>query len=114
MSFTGADGACTEPEKAAEGGGCSADGSLQDQLTVSVTAGPGVSTPTTPAPITTFVRTPLPGSGTAQIAGGGSVSHTLRFALPNDSSTTAESNSNNNAQGDSVTLNSTFDLVQAT
>jgi spore coat-associated protein N len=117
MTYTGSDGTCTEPERTAEGstnGSCNAAGDLQNQMTVSVVSSPVSNTATTPVTLATFAGTPLPGSGSQQITGGQTVSYTLRFALPNDTSTTAETNPNNKVQGDGITLNSTFNLVQST
>ncbi|WP_181784055.1 TasA family protein [Pseudonocardia pini] len=114
LTLSGKDVTCTEPERTAEGGACKAGGDLQDQLTVSVLASP-VSTVATPAvALTDFVKGPLPGSGTATLAGGASGTYTLRFELPNVATPTDESNPNNKVQGDSVTLGSRFTLVQTT
>lgn len=106
LTVVGADVTCTEPEYVAEGvgaGACAAAGNLQEQMTVTVVAGPGAST--TPVPMSQFITTGLPLPGT--LAPGASSPYTLRFTLPDLSGTT-----NNKAQGDSLSLTSTFDLVQ--
>jgi spore coat-associated protein N len=114
MTFSGGDGSCTEPERTAEGTAtCNANGNLQDQMQVSVVSSPVSSTATTPVTLVSFAGTPLPGSGSLKIDGGQTVTYTLRFTLPNDTLTTAESNPNNKVQGDTITLNSTFNLVQS-
>lgn len=114
MTFSGGDGSCTEPERTAEGTTtCNANGNLQDQMQVSVVSSPVSSTATPPVSLASFAGTPLPGSGSLKIDGGQTVTYTLRFTLPNDTSTTAETNSNNKVQGDTITLNSTFNLVQS-
>ncbi|SDE82724.1 TasA family protein [Pseudonocardia oroxyli] len=113
LTLTGADGTCTEPERTAEGGACKPAGDLQDQMTVVVVSSPASNVATAPVAMTEFVKTPLPGNGSA-LAAGATGTYVLRFALPNDTSTTAETNPNNKVQGDTVTLGSTFTLVQAT
>jgi spore coat-associated protein N len=114
LALTGADGTCTEPEQTAEGSTtCKPTGNLQDQMTVVVVSSPASNVATSPVLMTDFVKTPLPGNNTA-LAGGATGTYVLRFALPNDTSTTAETNVNNKVQGDSVTLSSTFNLVQVT
>jgi predicted ribosomally synthesized peptide with SipW-like signal peptide len=114
MTLTGGDGTCTEPERTAEGTtACNPNGNLQDQMQVTVVSSPVSSTPTAPASLASFAGAPLPGSGSLKIDGGQTVTYTLRFTLPNDNSTTAESNPNNKVQGDTVSLNSTFNLVQS-
>jgi spore coat-associated protein N len=104
--FTGSDGGiCTEPEYVAEGvaaGGCAVNGNLQEQMTVAVTAGPGG--PVAAAPISTLLTNGLPSAGT--LAPGASVDYTLQFVLP-------DRTDNNKVQGDSISITSTFNLVQA-
>jgi spore coat-associated protein N len=102
LLMTGADVTCTEPEREAEGGSCAAVGDLQEQMTVAVVAGPGG--PVAAAPVGLFVSTGLPSPGT--LAAGATETYTLRFALP-------DLTTNNRVQGDSVTITSTFNLVQA-
>jgi spore coat-associated protein N len=108
LKVTGADGTCTEPEAEAEGkaaGMCNAAGDLQNQMTVSVISGPGVTTPTTPVTVTQFASTGLPSAGT--LAANGTAAYELQFMLPNLSGT-----ENNKVQGDSLTLSSDFTLTQ--
>jgi spore coat-associated protein N len=108
LKVVGADVTCTEPEAEAEGktaGACNAAGDLQNQMTVSVISGPGVTTPTTPVAVTQFATTGLPPAGT--VAAGASVSYELQFVLPNLSGV-----ENNKVQGDSLTLSSFFTLTQ--
>jgi spore coat-associated protein N len=113
-TFSGGDGSCTEPERTAENAtSCNPSGNLQDQMQVVVVSSPVSNTPTSAMSLAGFAGAPLPGSGSLKINGGQTVTYTLRFTLPNDTSTTAETNSNNKVQGDSVTLNSTFNLVQS-
>jgi spore coat-associated protein N len=107
MLMTGADVTCTEPEYAAEGvgaGACAALGNLQEQMTVAVVAGPNGAVAA--APLSQFVTSGLPLPGT--LAPGASTTYTLRFAFPDLAGTT-----NNRAQGDSINITSTFNLVQA-
>lgn len=109
LTVSGADVTCTEPESEAEGrpvGSCSATGDLQNQMTVSVIRGPGVTTPTAPVALRDFAAAGLPAAGT--IAAGGTVEYELQFVLPNLSGVT-----NNAVQGDSVTLSSNFVLTQS-
>ncbi|GAA1868559.1 hypothetical protein GCM10009836_56320 [Pseudonocardia ailaonensis] len=111
LTLAGADGTCTEPERTAEGGACKAGGDLQDQMTVVVVSSPASTVATTPVIMTDFVKSPLPGNN-INLAANTTGTYVLRFALPNDATTTAETNSNNKVQGDTVTLSSTFNLVQ--
>lgn len=106
-SFTvsGADGRCTAPEKALEalpGGGCAPGGNLQDQMTVQVLDGPGV-TAGNPVPLKTFVADGLPATA---LAAGASGTYRLLVALPVAA--------DNRVQGDAITLGSTFTLNQRT
>jgi spore coat-associated protein N len=106
LTAVGADVTCTEPEYVAEGvaaGACAPGGNLQEQMTVQVVNGPngGVAA----APMSQFLTTGLPLPGT--LGAGATATYTLRFALTDLSGTT-----NNKAQGDSINLTSTFDLVQ--
>lgn len=105
--FTGADVTCTEPEYVAENvaaGACAPSGNLQEQMTVAVVAGPGGAVPA--APISTLVTNGLPSAGT--LDPGATATYTLRFTLPDLSGTT-----NNRVQGDSISITSTFNLIQA-
>jgi spore coat-associated protein N len=107
LSVTGADVTCTEPEYVAEGvaaGACAPGGNLQEQMTVQVVAGP--NGPAAAVPLSQFVTAGLPLPGT--LAAGASANYTLRFAFTDLPGTT-----NNKAQGDSVAITSTFNLVQA-
>jgi hypothetical protein len=102
----GADVTCTEPEYVAEGvaaNACNPAGNLQEQMTVAVVAGPNGAVAA--APLSQFLTTGLPLPGT--LAAGATTTCTLRFTLPDLSGTT-----NNKVQGDSITITSTFDLVQ--
>jgi spore coat-associated protein N len=106
LTAVGADVTCTEPEYVAEGvaaGACAAGGNLQEQMTVAVVAGPNGAVAA--APMSQFLTTGLPLPGT--LGAGATTTYTLRFALPDLPGTT-----NNKAQGDSLNLTSTFDLVQ--
>lgn len=109
LRLTGADVTCTEPEAEAEarpGGGCSPAGDLQNQMTVSVVRGPGISTPSAAVPVSQFVTTGLPAAGV--VPAGGTVEYELLFTLPNLSGTV-----NNVVQGDRLTLGSDFTLAQS-
>ena len=109
LRVVGADVTCTEPESEAEGraaGSCNPAGDLQSQMTVSVLRGPGVTTPTTPVPVTQFTTAGLPPAGV--LAAGGSTEYELQFVLPNLPGTV-----NNIVQGDSLTLTSDHTLIQS-
>ncbi|MEJ8280733.1 TasA family protein [Pseudonocardia spirodelae] len=105
FTVSGADGQCTDPERALEaltGGGCAPGGNLQDQMTVQVLDGPGV-TAGNAVPLKTFVATGLP---TTTLAAGASGTYKLLVALP--------AAADNRVQGDAITLGSTFTLNQKT
>lgn len=109
LRVVGADVTCTEPESEAENrpaGSCNPAGDLQNQMTVSVLRGPGVTTATTPVPVAQFTTAGLPAAGV--VAAGGSTEYELLFALPNLAGTV-----NNIVQGDSLTLGSDFTLTQS-
>ncbi len=106
LRVSGADVTCTEPEMEAEGRACNPAGDLQNQMTVSVVRGPGVTTPTTPTVVSQFVTAGLPVAGT--VPANGSAEYELQFVLPNLPGTT-----NNIVQGDSLTLGSDFTLTQS-
>lgn len=109
LKVTGTDGTCTEPEAEAEGkaaGACNPAGDLQNQMTVSVLSGPGVTAPTTPVTVTQFVANGLPAAGT--LAANGTVVYQLQFVLPN-----LPGVENNKVQGDSLTVSSDFSLTQS-
>lgn len=72
-------------------------------MTVQIVAGP--NDPAGAVPLTQFVATGLPLPGT--LAAGTSASYTLRFAFTDLPGTT-----NNKAQGDSIAISSTFNLLQ--
>ena len=106
LTLSGTDGTCTEPEYVAEGvaaGACAVNGNLQEQVTVAVVSGPGG--PVAAAPVSQFVSTGLPSAGT--LTAGASQAYTLRFALPDLAGTV-----NNKVQGDTITISSTFNLIQ--
>jgi hypothetical protein len=105
LTTVGADVTCTEPEYVAEGvaaNACNPAGNLQEQMTVAVVAGPNGAVAA--APLSQFLTTGLPLPGTLAA---GATTYTLRFTLPDLSGTTK-----NKVQGDSITITSTFDLVQ--
>lgn len=109
LKVTGADVTCTEPEAEAEGkaaGACNPAGDLQNQMTVSVLSGPGVTTPTAPVTVTQFAANGLPPAGT--VAANGTVAYQLQFVLPNLAGL-----ENNKVQGDSLTVSSDFTLTQS-
>lgn len=106
LTVLGADVTCTEPEAEAEGvaaGACAPGGNLQNQMTVSVLRGPGITTPTTPVAVNQFT---LPPAGA--IAAGGTAEYVLQFVLPNLDGTV-----NNIVQGDRITVSSNFVLTQS-
>jgi spore coat-associated protein N len=106
LTVTGADVTCTEPEAEAEGvaaGKCAAGGNLQDQMTVQVLSGPGVTTPAAAVPLKTFVNSPLP-AGT--LGGNSDGVYKLQFVLP--------AAADNKVQGDRISIGSTFTLNQNT
>jgi spore coat-associated protein N len=106
LTLSGTDGTCTEPEYVAEGvaaGACAPNGNLQEQMTVAVVSGPGG--PVAAAPVNQFVTNGLPSAGT--LAAGANQAYTLRFALPDLAGTV-----NNKVQGDTITISSTFNLIQ--
>jgi spore coat-associated protein N len=107
MTATGADGRCTEPEQIAEGGSCAAGGNLQDQMTVQILSTPTSSTAGAARSVSNFLSAGGLGAG-GTLVGGASGSYKLRFALPNLAGT-----QNNNVQGDSIRIDSTFNLAQA-
>ena len=109
LAVTGADVTCTEPEAEAEGkaaGACNTAGDLQNQMTVSVIKGPGITTATAPVTVAQFATSGLPAAGT--LAAGASTEYDLRFTLPNLSGT-----ENNKVQGDSLNLTSSFLITQS-
>ncbi|MHA6785477.1 TasA family protein [Pseudonocardia saturnea] len=106
LTVVGADVTCTEPEAEAEGvaaGACAPGGNLQNQMTVSVLRGPGITAPTTPVTVSQFA---LPPAGT--LAAGASSDYVLQFVLPNLAGTV-----NNIVQGDRITVSSNFVLTQS-
>jgi spore coat-associated protein N len=106
LTVVGADVTCTEPEVEEEkltGGGCAPGGNLQNQMTVSVLRGPGITTPTAPVGVAQFA---LPPAGT--LAAGASTDYVLQFVLPNLTGTL-----NNAVQGDRITVSSNFVLTQS-
>lgn len=108
VQVSGTDGPCTEPEAEAEGrpaGGCDPAGDLQEQMTVSVVRGPGVTTATPAVPVTELAATGLP---TGTVGAGETVTYELRLTLPNVAGT-----ANNVVQGDGLTLGSAFTLTQS-
>ncbi|RZT86362.1 putative ribosomally synthesized peptide with SipW-like signal peptide [Pseudonocardia sediminis] len=108
VTVSGSNVTCTEPEAEAEGVGISAcAGNLQEQMTVSVLSGPGITAPTTPVKLAGL--TSLPGGGNIKEDGGTAV-YQLRFALPTSGSNVTD----NKVQGDAVTVSSSFTLDQQT
>ena len=103
LSVKGGDGTCPEPESQVSDG-CKTAGDLQDYLYVEVTGSPsGATVPKTK--LADFVSgQKLPAGGT--LGGGKEGTYTLVFSLPAEIG--------NIVQGDTVTLNSTFNLDQVT
>ncbi|MBC8091843.1 MAG: hypothetical protein H7Y15_07885 [Pseudonocardia sp.] len=109
LQVMGADVTCTEPEAEAEGvaaGACAPTGNLQNQMTVSVLRGPGVSTPTAPVTVAQFATAGLPPTGV--LAAGATTDYELQFVLPNLPGVV-----NNIVQGDRITVSSNFVLTQS-
>ncbi|WP_252446662.1 hypothetical protein [Pseudonocardia humida] len=107
LIMTGTDGTCTEPEYVAEGvaaNACAAAGSLPEQMTVAVVAGP--AGPANAVALSAFVTSGLPLPGT--LAAGATATYTLRFALPDLAGIV-----DNKVQGDTIAITSTFNLLQA-
>ncbi|GAA2893559.1 hypothetical protein GCM10010472_60170 [Pseudonocardia halophobica] len=103
LTVNGGDGSCPEPESELTGG-CKSTGDLQDYLMVEVTGSPSGAT-VGKTKLADFVSgKKLPTGGTLE--GGKSATYTLVFSLPADTG--------NIVQGDTVTLNSTFNLDQVT